>query len=157
MRFLRDVGLPVRANPWFDLIDRSAPELMTVGACYDDPNVRWANLPANATDWVLLGMIPYDDIALDGATGTVLCLPQNENKVYPLNQDLHSFVHFLYLLEIERPNYDEEVNEDITLAGAEEAGVRLAEQMREIDPASLDVSHSRWHDILEWVSDPNSR
>ncbi|KWT63372.1 hypothetical protein ADL21_02870 [Streptomyces albus subsp. albus] len=157
LRFLREVGLPVRANPWFDLIDRSDLELRKVGACYDDLNARWANLPGNAADWVLFGMIPYDDIALDGATGTILCLPQDKDEVYPLNKDLYSFAHFLYLLEVERPNYDEEVNEDLDYEGAEEAGARLAEQMREIDPAALDVPHSRWRDILEWVSDPDAR
>ncbi|MEV5598011.1 SUKH-4 family immunity protein [Streptomyces sp. NPDC052496] len=153
-RFLREVGLPIRANPWFDLIDRSDPELKAVGACYEDLNVRWGNLPANAADWVLLGMIPYDDIALDVATGAVLCLPQDEENVYPLNKDLYSFVHSLYLLEVERPHYDEELAEDLDPEGACE---RLTEQMREIDPAALDVPHSRWHDILEWVSDPDAR
>ncbi|KAA6224045.1 hypothetical protein CP973_20960 [Streptomyces albofaciens JCM 4342] len=155
--FLREVGLPVRANPWFDLIDRSDLKLKKVGACYDDLNARWGNLPGNAADWVLIGMVPYDDIALDVATGTVLCLPQDEDEVYPLNKDLASFAHFLYLLEDERPNYDEEVNEDISLASAGEAGQRLAEQMRVIDPAALDIPHSRWHDILKWVSDPDAR
>ncbi|KOT95684.1 hypothetical protein ADK70_10420 [Streptomyces rimosus subsp. pseudoverticillatus] len=155
--FLREVGLPVPANPWFDLIDKSRPELKKVGACYEDLDVRWANLPGNAEDWVLLGMVPYDDIALDVATGTVLCLPQNEDEAYPLNKDLYSFAHFLYLLEVERPNYDEEMNEDLDSEGAEEAGQRLTQQLREIDPAALDVPHSRWHDILAWVSVPDAR
>ncbi|MFH8346901.1 SUKH-4 family immunity protein [Streptomyces sp. NPDC018045] len=157
LRFLREVGLPVRANPWFDLINGSMPGLKKVGACYEDLNDRWANLPDNAADWVLLGMVPYDDIALDVATGTVLCLPQDEDEVYPLNKNLYSFAHFLYLLEVERPHYDEEVNEDLDYGEAEEAGERLTARMREIDPAALDVPHSRWHDILEWVSDPDAR
>ncbi|MFH8405244.1 SUKH-4 family immunity protein [Streptomyces sp. NPDC018019] len=156
-RFLREVGLPVHANPWFDLIDRSARDLKTVGACYEGLNERWANLPDNAANWILLGTVPYDDIALDVATGTVLCLPQDEDEVYPLNKDLYSFAHFLYLLEVERPNYDEELNEDLVPERAEEAGKRLTEQMRAIDPAALGVRHSRWHEILGWVSDPDAR
>ncbi|KOT62991.1 hypothetical protein ADK43_09000 [Streptomyces rimosus subsp. rimosus] len=156
-RFLREVGLPVRANPWFDLIDRCDPKLKKAGACYEDLRARWVNLPGNAADWVLIGMIPYDDIALDVATGAVLCLPQDEDEVYPLNKDLCSFAHFLCLLEAERPNYDEEMNEDLDYEKAEQAGQRLGEQMRAIDPAALDVPHSRWHDILAWISDPDAR
>ncbi|MFJ5798328.1 hypothetical protein [Streptomyces decoyicus] len=34
--FLRNVGLPVRANPWFDLIDTSRRDLKKVGTCYED-------------------------------------------------------------------------------------------------------------------------
>jgi hypothetical protein len=29
--------------------------------------------------------------------------------------------------------------------------------MREIDPAALEVGHSRWHDILEYVAEPEAR
>ena len=152
--YLRHVGLPIRPNPWFDLIDRSRQELKTVGSCYGDLHERWTNLPGNAADWVLLGMVPYDDIALDVATGVVHCLPSDEDEVYPLNKDLPSFAHFLYLLELERPNYDDELEQDLDPEGAEQC---LIAQMREIDPAALNVSHSRWHDILEWVSDPDAR
>ncbi|MGW1372923.1 SUKH-4 family immunity protein [Streptomyces sp. NPDC002446] len=152
--FMRHVGLPVRANPWFDLIDRSWRELKKVGDCYEDMRDRWTNLPDNAANWVLLGMVPYDDIALDVATGVVYCLPSDEDDVYPLNKDLYSFAHFLYLLELERPNYDVEMEQELDPEGAEQ---RLIAQMREIDPAALDVPHSRWHDILEWVSDLDAR
>ncbi|MGW7634786.1 SUKH-4 family immunity protein [Streptomyces decoyicus] len=152
--FLRNVGLPVRANPWFDLIDTSRRDLKKVGVCYEDLRTRWTNLPANAADWVLLGMVPYDDIALDVATGVVHCLPATDDEGYALNKDLHSFAHFLYLLEVERPNYDEERAQVLDHEGAER---RLSAQMREIDPAALNVQHSRWHEVLEWVSDPDTR
>ncbi|WP_148590436.1 SUKH-4 family immunity protein, partial [Streptomyces sp. WAC01526] len=142
-----------RPTPWFDLIDGSENELKKVGACYADMGDRWENLPENARDWAIIGMVPYDDIALDIVTGAVQCLPQ-EGEVYPLNKDLYSFAHFLYLLEQERPNYDEELEQELDPEGAVQ---RLTSRMREIDPEALEVPHSRWHDILEWVAYPDAR
>jgi len=111
--FLRNVGIPARPNPWFNLVDGSPEQVRTLGdACASD------------------------DIALDGVTGVVYCLPGDES-------------------EKERPNYDFESElENIDPASA---AARLTEQMREIDPAALDVSNSRWHDILEHVAEPEAR
>ncbi|MFF7279189.1 SUKH-4 family immunity protein [Streptomyces griseorubiginosus] len=53
---LRDVGIPARPNPWFDLRERRT------------------DLPEGAEGWLLLGMVPYDDIALDGVSGVMHCL-----------------------------------------------------------------------------------
>ncbi|MFJ6390658.1 SUKH-4 family immunity protein [Streptomyces sp. NPDC091972] len=153
--FLRNVGIPARPNPWFDLVDGSPEQVRTLGDAYDDLRERWTDLPEGAEGWLLLGMVPYDDIALDVTSGVVYCLPGDESEIYPLNKDLPSFAHFLYLLEKERPNYDFESElEDID---PESAAARLTEQMREIDPAALDVSNSRWHDILEYVAEPEAR
>ncbi|SDM67413.1 SUKH-4 immunity protein [Streptomyces sp. cf386] len=154
-RFLRDVGIPARPNPWFDLVDGTPEQARPLGECYDDLRERWTDLPEGAEGWILLGMVPYDDIALDGVTGTVHCLPGDESETYPLNKDVNSFAYFLYLLEKERPNYDFESElESIDPEGAAE---RLTEQMREIDSAALEVGQSRWHDILEYVADPDAR
>jgi hypothetical protein len=90
-RFLRDVGLPSRPNPWFDLVDGSSEGIRTLGACYDDIRERWANLPEDAGSRLLLGTVPYDDIALDGVTGVVQCLPGDTCDGCPLNKDLSSF------------------------------------------------------------------
>lgn len=153
--FLRDVGIPGRPNPWFDLVDGTPEQARTLGDAYDDLRERWTDLPEGAEGWLLLGMVPHDDIALDGVTGVVHCLPGDESRTYPLNKDLPSFAHFLRLLEKERPNYDFESElEDID---PESAATRLSEQMREIDPAALEVSNSRWHDILEYVAEPEAR
>ncbi|NEB00483.1 SUKH-4 family immunity protein [Streptomyces sp. SID13726] len=154
-RFLREVGIPARPNPWFDLVDGSEAEARTLGECYDDLRERWTDLPEGAENWLLLGMVPYDDIALDGVTGTVRCLPGDESDVYPLNQDLDSFASFLYLLEKERPHYDFE--SELEVIDPEGAARRLTERMREIDPAALAVEGSRWHDILEYVESPEAR
>ncbi|WP_437015659.1 SUKH-4 family immunity protein [Streptomyces sp. enrichment culture] len=154
-QFLRDVGIPSRPNPWFDLVDGTPEQARVLGECYDDLDDRWTNLPTGAESWLVLGMVPYDDIALDGATGVVYCLPGEDSEVYPLNKDIDSFVHFLYLLEKERPNYDFESDEE-TL-DPEGAARRLSERMREIDSEALEVSGSRWHDILEYVACPEAR
>lgn len=153
--FLRNVGIPARPNPWFDLVDGSPEQTRTLGEAYDDLRERWTDLPEGAENWLLLGMVPYDDIALDAVTGIVHCLPGDESETYPLNKDLPSFAHFLYLLEEERPNYDFE--SELENTDPEGAAARLAERMREIDPAALEVSNSRWHDILEYVAEPEAR
>ncbi|MFL5994419.1 MAG: SUKH-4 family immunity protein [Streptomyces sp.] len=153
--FLRNVGIPARPNPWFDLVDGTPEQVRALGDCYDDLRERWTNLPEGAEGWLLLGMVPYDDIALDGVTGTVYCLPGDESEICLLNKDLNSFAHFLHLLEKERPHDDfESEQESLDPEGA--AG-RISEQMREIDPAALDVMDSRRHDILEYVADPEAR
>jgi hypothetical protein len=153
--FLRRIGLPSRSNPWFDLVDGTPEQARTLGDCCDDLHDRWTNLPEGAESWLVLGTIPYDDIALDGVTGVVRCLPDDASETYPLNKDLHSFAHFLYLLEKERPNYDFE-SEQETL-DPEGAARRLAERMRDIDPEALELGRSRWHDILEYVACPEVR
>ncbi|MEU1479230.1 SUKH-4 family immunity protein [Streptomyces sp. NPDC005760] len=154
-RFLRHVGLPSRPNPWFDLVDGSPEQTRTLGACYPDLRERWTNLPAGAESWLVLGTIPYDDIALDGVTGVVQLLPGDTCDSRPLNKDLHSFAHFLHLLEKERPHYDF-ASEQETL-DPEGAARRLTERMREIDPEALAATRSRWHDILEYVEFPEAR
>lgn len=155
LHFLRHVGIPSRPNPWFDLIEATTEELRKVGDWYDDLEECWTNLPGHAENWLLLGMIPYDDIALDGTTGTIYCLPADGEEVYPLNKDLYAFAHFLYLLEKERANWDFESEQESL--DAEGATRRLTDQMREIDPEALDVDQSRWHDILEYVAYPEAR
>ncbi|WP_406160743.1 SUKH-4 family immunity protein [Streptomyces canus] len=152
---LRNVGIPARPNPWFDLVDGSPEQARTLGDAYGDLRERWTDLPEGAEGWLLLGMVPYDDIALDGVSGVVYCLPGDESQIYPLNKDLASFAHFLHLLEKEGPNYD--FDSDLDPIDPESAAARLSTQMREIDPAALAVPHSRWHGILEYVAEPEAR
>ena len=71
---LRDVGIPARPNPWFDLVDGTPEQTRTLGEVYDDLRERWTDLPEGAAGWLLLGMAPYDDIALDGVSGVMHCL-----------------------------------------------------------------------------------
>ncbi|MET9457093.1 SUKH-4 family immunity protein [Streptomyces canus] len=153
--FLRNVGIPTRPNPWFDLVDGSPEQVRMLGDAYDDLRERWTDLPEGAERWLLLGTVPYDDIAMDGVSGTVYCLPGDASETYPLNKDLPSFAHFLRLLGKERANYDFE--SEVENIDPQSAAARLTEQMREIDPAALDVPNSRWHDILEYVAEPEAR
>ena len=108
--FLRDVGIPARPNPWFDLVDGSPEQTKTLGDAYADLHERWTDLPEGAEGRLLPGTVPCDDIA-----------------------------HFLHLLEKKRPNYD------------------FGSEIENVDPAALDVSNSRWHDILEYVAEPEAR
>ncbi|MFF7564633.1 SUKH-4 family immunity protein [Streptomyces pseudovenezuelae] len=108
--FLRDVGIPAHPNIWFELVDGSPEQTRTLGDAYADLHERWTDLPEGAEGRLLLGTVPYDDIA-----------------------------HFLHVLEKERPNYDFE------------------SEFENIDSAALDVSNSRWHDILEYVAEPEAR
>ncbi|MEV7738515.1 SUKH-4 family immunity protein [Streptomyces sp. NPDC088921] len=153
--FLRNVGIPARPNPWFDLVDGSPEQVRTLGDAYEDLREQWTDLPEGAEGWLLLGMVPYDDIALDGVSGAVYCLPGDASETYPLNKDLPAFAHFLHLLENERANYDFE--SEVENIDPQRAAARLTEQMREVDPAALDVTNSRWHDILEYVAEPEAR
>lgn len=153
--FLRDVGVPAGPNPWFDLVDGSPAQTRTLGDTYDDLRERWTDLPEGAESWLLLGTVPYDDIALDRVTGIVHCLPGGESETYPLNKDLPSFAQFLQLLEKERPNYD--FASELENIDPQSSAARLTERMRKIDPAALEVSNSRWHDILEYVAEPEAR
>ncbi|KAH7121700.1 SUKH-4 immunity protein [Dactylonectria macrodidyma] len=154
-RFLCDIGIPTRPNPWFDFVDGSPEQVKTLSECYNDIHSRWSNLPEGSERWLLLGLIPYDDIALDGITGAIYCLPGDQSDVYLLNQGLVSFCHFLFLLERERPYYDFE-SERETL-DPEGAFQRLSAQMRKIDPIAMAVSHSNWYRILDYIAYPESR
>ncbi|MER5944814.1 SUKH-4 family immunity protein [Streptomyces sp. NPDC001904] len=130
---LATLGIPVWENPWFDLDDGIGERLEPV-----------------EDDWIGLGMIPYDDIAFDPGTGKVHCLPQ-DGESYLLNSDLRSFVHFLYLLKLESPNYDWESHRKVEL---EEVRARIQETMTSIDPAALENPESRWFDVLTYLVDP---
>ncbi|WP_420034054.1 SUKH-4 family immunity protein [Streptomyces sp. cg28] len=130
---LGTLGIPVWENPWFDLDDGIGERLEPV-----------------EDGWIALGMIPYDDIALDPGTGEVHCLPQ-DGDTYLLNSDLRSFVHFQYLLRLESPNYDWESHGKVELEAVRE---RIRNTMNSIDPAALENPESRWFDVLTYIVDP---
>ncbi|MFE2430604.1 SUKH-4 family immunity protein [Streptomyces sp. NPDC059373] len=148
---LRALGIPVWENPWFDLDHGTGERLERVREWDGELSERYDQVPAGADDWISLGMIPYDDLAFDPDTGAVHCLPEDA-EIYLFNSSLRSFVHFLYLLKAESPNY--EWNESNTMAGLEATRLRIREAMTSVDPAALENPKSRWFDVLTYIVDP---
>lgn len=149
---LQTLGIPTWENPWFDMDTEIGEHLERVGDGEEELTDRYEDVPSGADDWFYLGVIPYDDIAFDPASGKVYCLPQDD-EIYLLNSSLRLFVYFLYLLKMESPNYDWESSATLDL---ENARTRIREAMESLDPAALENPESRWFDILEYIVDPNA-
>ncbi|MFE2430603.1 SUKH-4 family immunity protein [Streptomyces sp. NPDC059373] len=155
---LRTLGLPVGKNPWFGLDNKIGERFRRIGEDYDwELAERYSEVPLGAETWIPLGMIPYDSIVLDPDTGKVHCLPQ-DGEIYLFNSRLRYFVHFLYVLQAERPYFDVEWegDDDDDLFDPEGARTRIEAAMRSIDPVALEVPESRWFDVLTSVVDPES-
>ncbi|NUR01260.1 MAG: hypothetical protein HOY79_33465 [Streptomyces sp.] len=153
---LRTLGLPVGRNPWFGLDDKIGERFRRIGQDYDwELADRYAEVPPGADTWIPLGMIPYDSIVLDPYTGRVHCLPQ-DGEIYLFNSKLRYFVHFLYVLQAERPHFDVEWEGDDDLFDPEGARARTEAAMRATDPVSLESPGSRWFDVLTSIMDPES-
>ncbi|MGP3771900.1 SUKH-4 family immunity protein [Streptomyces sp. SDT5-1] len=149
--FLRDVGLPHQENKWFYLDLGFSGGSVRLGDVHPEIADAFDNLPPTAADWISLGDIPYDGIAVDGETGIVYCLPDDGAEIYPLNASIHAFAHFLCLLEEERKNYDfGAVEEFIDTTGA---AARLLSRMQESDPTSVGDEDSTWRRMLEYVEE----
>ncbi|MFK0293850.1 SUKH-4 family immunity protein [Streptomyces sp. NPDC090442] len=151
---LRTLGLPVGKNQFFGLDNKIGERFRRIAEDYDWELVeRYSEVPLGADRWIPLGMIPYDSIVLDPETGKVHCLPQ-DGEIYLFNSTLRQFVHFLYILQVERPAYDMEWEGDDDLFDSEGARSRVEAAMRSIDPAALEIPESRWHDVLAGIEDP---
>ncbi|MGW3118500.1 SUKH-4 family immunity protein [Streptomyces sp. NPDC001107] len=147
---LGTLGIPVWENPWFDLDDGIGERLERVADWDGELSDRFDRVPPGADGWIGLGMIPYDDIAFDPDTGKVYCLPQDK-EIYLLNSGLRSFVHFLYLLKVESPNYDWESHGKEEL---EAVRLRIRETMSSVDPVALENPDSCWFEVLTYIVDP---
>lgn len=155
---LRTLGIPVGKNPWFGLDDKIGERFRRIGEDYDwELADRYSEVPLGADRWIPLGMIPYDSIVLDPFTGKVHCLPQ-DGEIYLFNSKLRYFVHFLYILQAERPHFDVEWegegDDDDDLFDPEGARSRTEAAMRSVDPAALENPQSRWFDVLTSIVDP---
>lgn len=151
---LGTLGIPVWDNPWFDLEDGIAERFGRVEDWDEKLADRYSVVPEGAGKWIGLGMIPYDGIALDPDTGQVYCLP-DDSEIYLWNSSLRSFVHFLYLLQLERPHFDAEWEGEIEVPyDPEAAQARVRSAMMSVDPAALENPDSRWHGILTYIVDP---
>lgn len=151
---LGTLGIPVWDNPWFDMEDGIAERFGRVEDWDEKLADRYSVVPAGAGKWIGLGMIPYDGIAFDPDTGTVYCLP-DDSEIYLWNSSLRSFVHFLYVLQLERPHFDAEWESEIEVPFDPEAAQdRVRRAMMSVDPAALENPDSRWHGILTYIVDP---
>jgi SUKH-4 immunity protein len=152
---LRVLGMPRVAAPWFSTDTGIGGGFRRVGEVLDwDLADRYDDVPPRADRWICLSWAAHDGIALDPETGRVLCLPQDA-EIYLLNSGLRSFIHFLYALETERPNYDMEWEGDEEL-DPDGARRRVEAAMRSVDPAALEQTGSLWFGVLEFIVDPES-
>ncbi|MDI5972317.1 SUKH-4 family immunity protein [Streptomyces sp. SL13] len=150
---LRELGIPVWENPWFDLEESLRDDFVFLRDGETNLAAGHDTVPPGAGDWIVLGMIPYDDLALDPHSGAVHCLPQ-DSEIYVLSSSLRQFVHFLYLLQRERPNYTPVENpEDLTddLPFVEDVRDRLEAEMRSVDPVAMENPDCHWHGILDYI------
>ncbi|MEU2715670.1 SUKH-4 family immunity protein [Streptomyces sp. NPDC007205] len=151
---LGTLGIPVWGNPWFDIDAELAERFGRVEDWDGKLTDRYAVVPTGADKWISLGMIPYDGLAFDPGTGTVYCLP-DDSEIYLWNSSLRSFVHFLYLLQLERPHFDAQWESEIEVPyDPEAAQVRVRRAMMSVDPEALENPDSRWHGVLTYIVDP---
>ena len=151
---LRTLGIPVWDNPWFDM-DEQIRERFELVEDWDEKLAhRYSVVLPGADKWIGLGMIPYDGIAFDPDTGKVYCLP-DDSEIYLWNSSLRSFVHFLYLLQLERPHFDFQWEGEIEVPfDPEAAQIRIRKAMTSVDPAALVNPKSRWNAVLMYIVDP---
>lgn len=151
---LRTLGLPVGKNSVGSMDGEIGERFNRVGEYFDwRLEGTYSNVPSGADLWIPLGMILWDNIALDSDTGKVYGLPE-DNELYVCNSTFRHFVHFMYIIHAERPYYDWEWEGGDELFDPEAARARAGEAMRTIDPAAMEVPHSCWHDVLTFMVDP---
>lgn len=150
---LAALGIPQQLI-WFSFSDVRAG-LETVSQSYDwELSDQYAQVPPGAGEWIDLAGFYYENIALDPVSGKVYGLPQ-DGEIFLLNNSLRQFVHFLYLVQVERPHFDIEW-EGATDIDEEAARDRIEAVMRAVDPAAFDYEKSIWFDVLTYVVDPEA-
>ncbi|MDH6121844.1 hypothetical protein ABH930_005917 [Kitasatospora sp. GAS204A] len=152
--FMRDVGLPDRS--WLEVSKALLGGEPTIG--FQLVAEKFPELDFGFQHWMFMGHILNDTIAVDITTGQVFVRPNGEEP-HLLNSSIDEFVYALYLLEIERPNYDfEEIIEEDP-EGDESEGYdpgaedRVREQMMAADPVAFATPHSTWDTVLEQVAE----
>lgn len=112
-------------------------------------------MPEGWENWLVIGEIFEDVVVLDPVSGTVYCLPDGEPGTYPINQSLDSFVYFAYLLELERPNFDFTVSDEIP--DSEGVAVSLRERMMRADPLPFEGVEPAWSEEFDWEDEDAPR
>ncbi|MFG2548362.1 SUKH-4 family immunity protein [Streptomyces sp. NPDC048581] len=151
--FLTGIGLPRVRSAWFlidvGFIESESPDGLRLGRDID--LTPFESLPDGAENLIVLGEILSDAVVLDPATGTLYCLPDGHPEVRVLNQNLDTLAYFLYLLEVERPNYDYDVSSDVS--NSDGAAVHLRELMIQADPAPFEGVEPAWSETFDWWAD----
>ncbi|MGX1849450.1 SUKH-4 family immunity protein [Streptomyces sp. NPDC055299] len=148
---LTSVGLPDDRSSFF-FVDGRLTDEEPVGRfarCAELPHFsQYKDMPEGWENWLVIGGIYEDGVALDPVSGMVYSLPDGEYRARPLNQSLESFVYFLYLLQFERPNFDFSVSEEIT--DSEGVAVSLRERMIHVDPLPFEGVEPAWSEEFDW-------
>ncbi|CAG6397819.1 SUKH-4 family immunity protein [Streptomyces cocklensis] len=147
---LSTLGIPHWENPWFDMDDKIGTRLEPITDWDWRLPDRYEHIPPGADHWIGLGLVPYDDLAFDPATGEVFCLP-DDAEIYRINSSLRAFVHFHYLLKSTKPEWD--FNGSRT-ADPEMLRLRLREAMAEVDRSALEIPDSCWPRLLDHIVNP---
>ncbi|MGW6909025.1 SUKH-4 family immunity protein [Streptomyces sp. NPDC054940] len=151
---LTGVGLPDDRASFF-LIDGALFEGETPHRFRRCAELRYSsdyeNMPKGWENWLVIGAIFFDCVALDPVSGMVYCLPDGEYRAYPLNQSLDSFVYFTYLLEVERPHYDFTVSDEIP--DSEGVAISLRERMARVDPLPFEGVEPPWSEEFDWEAE----
>lgn len=152
---LVDVGLPDDRSSFFvldgGLFDEGSPNKFR--RCADLRYFsRYKDMPEGWKDWLAIGEIYSDGVALDPVSGAMYCLPDGEYRARPLNRSLDSFLYFLYLLESERPNYDYTVAED-EITDSEGVATYLRERMIRADPLPFEGVEPAWSEEFDWEAE----
>lgn len=118
---------------------------------------RYTEMSKGWGNWLVIGGIFDDVVTLDPVSGAVYCLPDGEYQscAYTLNQSLDSFLHFLYLLELERPNYDFTVSDDIP--DSEGVAESLRERMIRADSLPFEGVEPAWSEDFDWEAEDAPR
>ncbi len=156
---LTGVGLPHDRSSFFLLdgwlFEGEAPPNRFRRCAELDYFSRYKSMPKGWENWLVIGEIFYDVVVLDPVSGVVYCLPDGEYQAYPLNQSLDSFVYFTYLLELERPNYDFSVSDEIP--DSEGVAMSLRERMIRADPLPFEGVEPAWSEEFDWEAEDAPR
>lgn len=151
--FLVEIGLPRVRSAWFlidvGFIEVESPDGLRLGRDVD--LTRFENLPENAENLIVLGEILCDAVVMDPVSGMLYSLPDGYPEVRVLNQDIDTLAYFLYLLEMERPNYDYDVAGDVS--NSDGAARILREMMIRVDPTPFEGVEPAWSEKFDWWAD----
>ncbi|MFJ9468605.1 SUKH-4 family immunity protein [Streptomyces caniferus] len=156
---LVDVGLPDDRSFFFVIdggfFEGGSPNRFR--RCAELPFLdRYEDMPRGWESWLVIGEIHSDGVVLDPATGVVYCLPDDgEYRAHVLNQSLDSFLFFLYLLAIERPNYDFRFAEECD--DTERVAASLRERMASADPLPFRGVEPAWSETFDWEDEDAPR